>query len=98
MGQSSDAGLAQRAARRVLCGLSRSRLEYGGRDDRGGREQVLADRQPYLRTDGSVSVVLGEEILIQTFELDCAARADTDPMLNHKVCQVLAIEQDDTLG
>ena len=46
----------------------------------------------------SVSVVLGEEILIQTFELDCPAGADSDPMLNHEVCQVLAIEQDDTLG
>jgi hypothetical protein len=40
----------------------------------------------------SVSIVLGEEILIQTFELDCSAGADPDPMLNHEVCQVLAIE------
>ena len=46
----------------------------------------------------SGSVVLGEKILIQTFELDCPAGADSDPMLNHEVRQVLAIEQDDTLG
>jgi hypothetical protein len=49
-------------------------------------------------TDNQGSVVLGEEVLIQTFELDCPARADSDPMLNHEVCQVLAIEQDDLLG
>jgi hypothetical protein len=46
----------------------------------------------------SVSVVFREEILIQTFELDCPTGADSNPMLNHEVRQVLPIEQDDTLG
>jgi hypothetical protein len=46
----------------------------------------------------SASIVLGEKIFIQTFELDCPAGADSDTMFNHEVCQVLAIEQDDTLG
>ena len=49
-------------------------------------------------TDDKGLVVLGEEILIQTFELDCPAGADPDPMFDHQVCQALAIEQDDTLG
>ena len=49
-------------------------------------------------TENQSSVVLGEEILIQTFELDCPAGADPHPMLNHEVGQFLAIEQDDTLG
>jgi hypothetical protein len=60
--------------------------QYAGRDDQptGGREQVLAincigpGRQPYLRTD-DLSVVLREEILIQTFELDCPARGTPTP-------------------
>jgi hypothetical protein len=34
-------------------------------------------------TDDQASVVFGEEILIQTLELDCPARADPHPMLNH---------------
>lgn len=43
-------------------------------------------------TDNQGSIVLGEEILIQAFELNCPAGADSDHMLNHEVCQVLAIE------
>jgi hypothetical protein len=58
---------------------------------RPSRVQLPARGAP-PSTNNQGLVVLGEEILIQTFELDCSAGADPDPMLNHEVCQVLAIE------
>jgi hypothetical protein len=48
-----------------------------------------SQRRPSTDNQG---LVFGEEILIQAFELNCPAGADSDPMLNHEVCQVLAIE------
>jgi hypothetical protein len=58
---------------------------------RSSRVQLPA-RGELPSTDNQGLVVLGKEILIQTFELDCSAGANPDPMLNHEVCQVLAIE------
>jgi hypothetical protein len=43
------------------------------------------------------SVVLGEEILVQAFELDCPVGADPHSMFDHQVSEVLAIEQNDPL-
>ncbi len=55
-------------------------------------------RRSRLRTDDQGSVFLGEEILIQTFELYHPAGADSHAMFDHEVCQALAVKQDDALG
>ena len=51
-----------------------------------------------LWTDDQGSVVLGEEILVQAFELDRLAGTNPHSMFNHQVGEVLAIKQNDALG
>ena len=37
-------------------------------------------------------ILLGKEVLIQTFELDCPGLTDAHPVLNHQVCEALSID------
>ena len=79
-----------------MAGPAERDADLSPRDFLNGLRTPERDDEPLpqalrLRSDHQGSVVLGEEILVETFELDCPARANTHTMFDHQVRQALTV-------